>query len=193
MSHLRRFAAASALALALALSGCSGDDDSDASDVTPTSTGPSVPEGITPPGETLQIGKPATVVFKGNPKHTSRINLRVTKVRKGSIKDLDQFTLKPETRRSSVYYVDAAVKNVGGGDLSGQSLTLYGKVSDQLVVQPAVFGSPFAKCNYHPFPKKFTKNSATKVCLVLFAPRSGTISEVQWRGADSEPIAWVLR
>ena len=63
----------------------------------------------------------------------------------------------------------------------------------ELLVQPAVFGSPFAKCNYHPFPKKFTKNSATKVCLVLFAPRSGTISEVQWRGADSEPIAWALR
>jgi hypothetical protein len=82
---------------------------------------------------------------------------------------------------------------VGKGNLSGQSLTLYGKVSDELVVQPAIFGSPFAKCNWHPFPKKFTTKSATDVCLVMFAPKRGTISEIQWRGADSEPIAWTVR
>ena len=193
MTRPRRLAAATVLALALVVTGCSGDDEADAGDTTPTSTGPTVPEGITPPGETLAVGKAATVIFKGNAQHTSRVDLRVTKVRKGSVKDLEQFSLKPQTRRSSVYYVDATVKNVGPGDLSGQSLTLYGKVSDELVVPPAVFGSPFARCNYHPFPQKFTKNRSTKVCLVMFAPRNSTISEVQWRGADSEPIAWALR
>jgi hypothetical protein len=195
MTPRRRLAAVAAvLALALVVTGCSGDDESDAGDdTTPTSTGPTVPEGITAPGETLAVGKAATVVFKGNAQHTSRIDLRVTKVRKGSVKDLKQFNLKPQTRRSSVYYVDTTVSNVGSGDLSGQSLTLYGKVSDELVVPPAVFGSPFARCNYHPFPQEFTKNKSTKVCLVMFAPRRSTISEVQWRGADSEPVAWVLR
>ncbi|MGH3508194.1 MAG: hypothetical protein ACRDO2_13420, partial [Nocardioidaceae bacterium] len=161
MTRPRRLAVATVLALALVVTGCSGDDESDAGDdTTPTSTGPTVPEGITAPGETLAVGKAATVVFKGNAQHTSRIDLRVTQVRKGSVKDLKQFSLKPQTRRSSVYYVDTTVSNVGSGDLSGQSLTLYGKVSDELVVPPAVFGSPFARCNYHPFPQKFTKNKS---------------------------------
>jgi hypothetical protein len=182
------------VALALLASGCGGDDDSNADDAdTPTTTGPTVPEGITPPGQTLTLGKPATVVYDGKAKNDSRIKLTVTKVRRGKVKDLSQFGLDAKTKRSSIYYVDTVVRNVGTGNLSGQSLTLFGKVSESLVVPPAVFGSPFAKCNYHVFPKGFTQDKATKICLVIFAPNGGKVSQVQWRAADSEPIAWATR
>jgi hypothetical protein len=189
----RRVAAVLTVVIALDVSGCSGDDDSDHASSTPTSTGPTVPAGITPPGETLTVGSPATVVFEGKAEQDSRIKVVVTKVRKGRTSDLAQFDLDRKTRSSSVYYVDAFVRNVGAGNLSGRSLTLYGKVSDDLVVRPAVFGSPFPKCNYHAFPKGFTRDKATSICLVLFAPNGGQVTEVQWRAADSEPIAWVTR
>lgn len=188
--HRRRLAAALVVGVVLVATGCGGDDDSSDAARTPTPTGPTVPEGITLPGETLKVGSAATVVFGGSAKQTSRIKLAVTKVRKGSMRDLAQFTLDAKTKKSSVYYVDTFVRNVGTGNLSGQSLTLYGKVSEDLVVRPAVFGSPFPRCNYHAFPKGFTQDKATRVCLVLFAPNGGEVSEVQWRAADTEPIAW---
>jgi hypothetical protein len=192
--HRRRFAAAIAVAFALLASGCGGDDDSNADAAsTPTSTAPTVPEGITPPGQTLELGTPATLVYQANPKATSRIKVTVTQVRKGKTRDLAQFNLDAKTKKSSVYYVDTFVRNVGSGNLSGQALTLFGKVSDDLVVRPAVFGSPFPRCNYHAFPKGFTQDKATKICLVMFAPNGGKVSQVQWRDADSEPIAWATR
>lgn len=188
----RRLATALVAAVALLATSCGGDDDSSDDVQAPTSTAPSVPEGITPPGETFNLGDTATVVYP-NAKRASRIELSVTKVRRGKLKDLSQFDLDRDTRKSTVYYVDAKVRNVGRGDLSGQPLTLFGKVSDQLVVQPAVFGSPYPPCNYHDFPKKFTAKRTTNVCMVMFAPQHGKISEIQWRGADSEPIAWTPR
>jgi hypothetical protein len=60
-------------------------------------------------------------------------------------------------------------------------------------VRPAVFGSPFPPCNDHAFPKGFTRDQATRICLVMFAPNGGKVSEIQWRAADSEPIAWATR
>ncbi len=142
----------------------------------------------------MQIGKPATVEFTGDRnQEASRVTLTVTRVRTGSAKDLSEFPLGAAAKQSRVYYVDTKLTNVGSGDLSGEELTLFGKVSEDLVVPPVVFGSPFPPCSYHAFPKGFTKNKSTDVCVVLFAPNRGTVSEVQWRAADTEPIAWVVR
>jgi hypothetical protein len=185
-----------ATSVALLAAACGGDDDadngaeSDAVTTTVTATSPTVSEGITPPGQTLELGQPATVEFAPNPKHESRLRVTVTGLDKGKISDLKQFTLDADTKKSTVYYVHAAARNVGSGDLSKQRLTLFGKVSDELVVQPVEFGSPFPKCNYQPFPEKFRKNDRVKVCMVMLAPDHGRISEVQWRGPDEEPIAW---
>ena len=81
--------------------------------------------------------------------------------------------------------------NLGPDNLSGKKITLYGKVSDDLVVPPVVFGSSFPTCDYTPLPPKFKKNKTAKGCMVMLAPKHGKISEIQWRPADnSEPISW---
>ncbi len=175
-----------------ALASCSGDSKSD--DATPTTTATTLDDGTTRPGTELALGDAAVVHYEPNAKHQAMIKLVVSKVKKGEIKDLKQFDLNESARKSNVFYVSTSVKNVGGGDLSGQPLTLYGKVSDELVVPPVVFGSTYPKCDYRPLPAKFTKDKKVNVCLVMLAPKKGTISEVQWRPAgNAEPITWAQR
>lgn len=191
---------------ALTLTGCSGMGDDEAAPTTSAATSADSPDAstpaataeidgrATPPGTKLKLGKSAVVRFTANPKHDSLIKLTVTTVKQGQIKDLDQFRLDDQTKRSSVYYVSASVKNVGKGDLGGQPIPLYGQVSNDLVVPPVVLGSTFKRCDYQPLPKKFERGKRADVCIVLLAPRHGKVSSVQWRPADnSDPIIWKVR
>lgn len=140
------------------------------------------------------MGKAATVRYKPNPEHNSLIKLRVTKVQRGKIKQLKEFRLSAKTKRSSVYYVKATVTNTGSGDLSGQVVSLYGKVSKDLVVPPVNFRGGFKRCQHQPLPKKFTKGKSADLCVVMLAPKHGKVTAVQWRPAnDAEPISWPAR
>lgn len=191
---------------ALALTGCSGMGNDEAAPTTGATTSADSLDASTPtstvqvggratqPGTKLKLGKSAVVRFAANPKHDSLIKLTVTDVEQGKIKDLAQFRLDDETKRSNVYYVSASVKNVGKGDLGGQPIALYRQVSEELVVPPVVFGSTFKRCDYQPLPKKFERGKRADVCIVLLAPRHGKVSSVQWRPADnSDPIIWKVR
>lgn len=187
-------AAAAGALLVGALAGCSGDSSKNTDETTsPSETATTLENGTTRPGAVLAPGDVAKVRYQPNAKHNSLISLTVTKVKKGEIKDLKEFNLSEKARKSNVYYVSTKVKNIGGGDLSGQALTLYGKVSDSLVVPPVVLQSTFKKCDYRPLPQKFTNGKKVGVCLVMLAPKKGKISEIQWRAADNaEPIIWAL-
>ena len=191
-----------AVALLLAgMTGCSGDSGGgstgrdDASSGTPSdATTSAVEEGTTPPGTELRVGASAWVRFSPTPTVSSLLRLAVRGIDKGRIGDLDEFDLGPAARRSNVYYVTARVKKLSGDDVGGRPLALYGKVSDDLVVPPVQFESPFSRCNTAPLPKPFREGSATRLCFVFLAPRHGRVSEVQWRPADNaEPITWAAR
>jgi hypothetical protein len=179
---------AAALSAAL-VAGCGGgDDDSDATP--PEDTATTTDDGLTRPGTDVEFGRPATVELAPDPQHRSRVEVSVTGFTRGAMKDLKQFKIPERAQQSHVYYVQARVENVGDGNLAGTSLVLYGKVSDELVVPPVTFGSTFKRCNYQPFDKPFRSGAKAKVCMVMLAPDKGTISEVQWRGPDEEPISW---
>jgi hypothetical protein len=171
--------------------GCGGGDDTEPAPTTESAT--TNEDGTTVAGTELDLGKTAVVDFKVDQNHDSQIELTVTKVKKGKVKDLHQFDLNDAARNSSVYYVSTNVKNLGPDALSNQKLVLYGKVSNDLVVPPVVLRSSFAKCDYTPLPKKFTEGKSAKGCMVMLAQNHGTISEVQWRAPDdSEPISWIV-
>jgi hypothetical protein len=179
----------------LLLAGCGGGDDS-ADEGAESAAETTTADGMTVPGTVLELGQPATVEYtpiSADPgaEPISQIEVAVTRVKAGSIRELAQFTLPDRAKSAGVYYVDASVENVGDGNLSGDRLVLYGKVSDTLVVPPVTFGSTFGKCNYQPFPKKFTNGAKAQVCMVMLAPDKGMISEIQWRAPDdAEPISW---
>lgn len=197
MRALKAVTVASTAALVMAvLSSCSGGSTTpSAATTTPSGTTQTTSaSGTTTSGTQLKLGTKAVVRFKASKRHNSLIKLSVTRVRKGTIADLKQFELNGQTRRSTIYYVSTRLTNLGPDELSGQKITLYGQVSNKLVVPPVVLGSTFPACNYTALPKHFTKGKSARGCMVMFAPHHGTISQVQWRAAnDSEPISWTVR
>ncbi len=193
MPAVKLACAVSTVALVAALSGCSSGSGDDAKPSPTTETATTGDDGTALPGTELKLGKKAVVHFKADKKHDSLIKLSVTKVKKGKVKDLRQFELNEQARKSSVYYVSTKLKNLGPDTLSGQKVTLYGKVSKDLVVPPVVFGSSFPACDYTALPKKFKKGKTARGCMVMLAPKHGKISEIQWRAPDnSEPISWTV-
>ncbi len=153
-----------------------------------------VEAGSTPPGAALQLGERAVVAYTANPAHHSLIRLTVTRVRQGKPRDLRQFQLSDSAKKSRIYYVSAAVKNVGNGNLGGQPVQLYGAVSRSLVVQPVILGSTFEPCASRSLPDPFRRGDSADVCVLLLAPHHGKITDIQWRPADdSEPISWTTR
>lgn len=182
------------LACAVLAAGCGGGGEA-TSQVTTTAadetSGTLSPNGTTTAGAVLRLGDKAVVRWRADKAHESRIGLTVNAARRGAVRDLKQFTLDRAARGSSVYYVSVDLVNLGRGDFSGQLLTLYGKVSAELVVPPVRFASSFDRCDYAPLPDTFRSGSKTHVCMVMLAPRHGRISAVQWRPAPtSEPISW---
>jgi hypothetical protein len=183
--------ASAALSIAL-LVGCSGGDNS-ADEPAPTlgDTG----NGLTPPGTKLGVDDAAVVGFAARRQKTT-LAVTVTGLQRGKIKDLSGFDLKAAARESSVYYVRARVRNAGHHDVGGAFVKLYGRVSDTLVVQPVIFGSTFGKCDYKPLPEPFGGGQHADVCMVLLAPRHGSISAIEWRysgdESDQAPITWEL-
>lgn len=189
-----RWATAAVLG-ALVLSGCSGSDSTDkAPKSTPTTAATTLDDGTTAPGVVLKLGDVAKVRYAANAKRDSLIALKVTSIRKGRISSLSSFNLDAKTKKSNVYYVTVTVKNIGDGDLSGRPITLYGKVSADLVVPPVEFGSTFRPCDYQPLPPGFKTAKRATVCIVMFAPKKGTIKSVEFRPADNaDPISWRRR
>lgn len=189
--HLVRTVATAVTLCAVALAaGCGGGDD-DAVEPTPSATETTADDGTTLPGTELAFGDLATVDYDAGKAGTTQLRLTVNAVKQGKLSDLAQFTLPDSAQDASVYYVSAAVANLGRADIGGSRITLYGKVSDTLVVQPVTFGSTFARCDYTPLPKKFGKGAKARLCMVMLAPKHGKVGAVEWRGADdAAPISW---
>ncbi|MGH3471666.1 MAG: hypothetical protein ACRDPG_06435 [Nocardioidaceae bacterium] len=194
----RGVAVVGAVVGASALTACSGGSSSGSPPTPPTRTARTthtVPheKGTTAPGTNIRPGRSVIVRFHPDKSHNSLISLTVTRVQKGSVKDLGKFTLPAAARKSSVYYVHARVKNTGTGNLSGTRLMLYGEIRPTLVVPPTRFATTFAHCNDQPLPKHFIKSRVADLCMVLLAPHAGTVRAVQWRFPDNvEPISWKL-
>ncbi len=184
--------AVAAVVVSVGLAGCGGSGGDPKP--TPTTVAPTTgDDGTALPGTELKLGKQAVLRFKADKKHKSLIKLAVTKVKKGKLKDLERFELNDQARKSTIYFVSTKLENLGPDTLSGAKITLYGRVSDDLVVPPVVFGSSYPTCDYTALPKKFKKGKSAKGCMVMLAPKHGKISEIQWRAPDnSQPISWIV-
>jgi hypothetical protein len=180
------------------VAGCSGDKPTTSSASSPstarTAAASKGPAATAKAGTVVKLGQPAVVRWHAGVAHDSLVAITVTGVKRGAIADLDQFALNRAAHTSNVYYVFVVVRNVGTGNLSKRHLSLYGKVTPHLVVPPVRFTLPFPRCDDRPLPAHFTRNARARVCLVMLAPRHGTISSVQWRSHRlPQPVSWRLR
>lgn len=185
---------------AVVLSGCSSDDGEPQADGT-SSPEPSdeptsyldVPEGVelTTPGSQLSVGDHAVVAYQPRQGLIGALDIQVRKLRQATIDDLSAWQLSEAQQKSTPYYVDAVVENVGDTDLGGRDVPLYIVNEQNVLVESTPFASSFKPCPSTPFPKKFKPGDSERVCLVYLAPDKGDLVAVSFRPDETfNPITW---
>jgi hypothetical protein len=191
----------------VALSGCSGSSSSTPS-VNPGTTGPTtpgqsqpgapsssipVPKGVTvtPQGTDLGLGKAATVAWQPDQKTVGVIKMAVTRQQHVPISTFRDFRLDRATRRSTAYFVDVTVTNIGRSDLSHDAVPLYLLDHQHTLLQSSTFQARFPACPSRPLPAKFGHGQRAKVCLVYFVPKHGRLVAMSFRPSqDYDAITW---
>lgn len=186
--------AVSALA-ALTLTGCG--QGTAKPEVTPTTAAPSsnvvVPAGVklTKAGTTLGFGEQATVAYEPNTERRSVLQLSVDSVTRGTIADFSAYRMDDRTKASSVYYVQATLKNIGEGNLGGSAIPLLAQDSKDTLIQPSTFTNDFTKCPSRPLPADFAAGAELKSCLVYLVPEAGELTDMSFRPRQAtKPILW---
>jgi hypothetical protein len=189
---------------ALALAACSGGSDSSAPDVgrsgrSTSSSSSSAPQSppvvdgvtLTAPGSRLKLGETARVSWKPDQRTTGVIAVKVTGLLKMPIGTFDDWRLDRATRRSTPYFVHAAVRNLGNSDLSRVAVPLYLLDQRETLLQARRFLAQFTPCPSRPLPAKFGRGDKASVCLVYFAPHHGKLVAISFRPTeDFDPITW---
>ncbi len=194
---------------ALVLAGCGGGSSSSepgdsGSDSSSSSTGTSGPpstgsspsgtvEGVrlTQAGTQLKLGETARVSWQPDQHTTGVVALTVTGLLKMPISAFSAWRLKPETRRSTPYFVQVTVRNLGHSDLSNVRVPLYLLDKRGSLLQASTFRATFTPCPSRPLPPKFKRGDKTDVCLVYFAPDHGELVAISYRPTeDFDAITW---
>jgi hypothetical protein len=175
----------------LATTSCTGRDRGSAAPATRPSA-QATSASPTPEQVELEVGEPASFRLRGTDGESSRVRLTVTGVTEGKIKDLSQFQLDRETRRSTPYYADVRVTNQGSGDLSGTQVTLWALDSGGTVRPPAEVVGAFRKCQTEPLPRRFTEGESARTCLLYLLPEGTSLQAVQYRTGDLAPYSWTV-
>jgi hypothetical protein len=189
----RSAAIAIAAALLVLLTACGGDDPAPK----PRSDGPKgfdVPAGvtITEGGSTLELGKPASVVYQVEEGATSVVTVAVNKVRKGNVKkDFTFFSLDRKAKSSTPYYVRFSVENNGPSGLGGVTIPVLAHTASNTVFPPSELVGTFKPCPNPALPESFLKDSKADLCLIFLLPKGEKLSTVDLRpGTEADAIHW---
>ena len=201
--------AALLIALLLALSACgggdadpgsdgssetaSGDDESAGEASTAAEPYLPVPDGVelTSQGNTLDVGDKAVVAYEPRQDKVAALEITVTALKDADFNDFVGWKLTPETRKTSPYFVEATVKNVGDTNLGGEGVPLYAVDGDNKLIEASTFQSTFKPCSPQSFPTPFKRNDKGKFCLVYLAPDKGDLTAVSFRPVEEfDPITW---
>jgi hypothetical protein len=202
-------------ALALVVSGCSGGSgssepaargsDSPSTPSTDTSTGATGtttgasagPTGrvdgvrLTPQGTRLKLGDAARVSWQPDQHRTGVIAVTVDGLFKVPISTFSAWRLDPDTRRSTPYFVQVTVRNLGKSDLSHVPVPLYLLDQRGTLLQASTFRAKFTPCPSRPLPPTFATGDKAEACLVYFVPQHGKLVSITFRPSEGfDAITW---
>jgi hypothetical protein len=160
-----------------------GEDQQSAASSRPSAT-------PTPDTVERELGESATVTVAGEDSEQAELEVTVTDVATGDIKDLEEFRLDEETQASTPYYAEVRVTSTGSGDPTGRSVTLWGLDSGGTVRPPADVIGSFRTCQDDPLPKRFSGGDSARTCLLYLVPEGLTLDAVQYRFDDEPPFSW---
>jgi hypothetical protein len=175
------------------LTACGGDDPAPKSR-TDVPKGFDVPAGvaITKGGSTLELGKPASVVYQVEEGAASAVTVTVNAVRKGDIKkDFTFFSLDEKAKTSTPYYVRLAVENEGPSGLGGVTIPVLAHTDSNTVFPPSELVGTFKPCPNPSLPESFLESSKADLCLVFLLPRGERLRTVDLQtGKEADAIHW---
>jgi hypothetical protein len=140
------------------------------------------PGGITPIGSTLQLGQAAVIAYDDASTHDqSTIQITPNPIQQGSISDFKNVQLDPDQKSATPFYVNVSVKNIGKGDLSGDSPANYlDGVDDRGQAQNSViFFGDFSRCA-SVTPKSLKPGQSYKTCQTFLIPKGGSLVGMRW-------------
>lgn len=198
------------LTAAALLAGCSGNAEpksepstgtsSSSSSATTTSTPTAaetnylpVPDGVklTKPGSELSLGQAATVAYEPRQDTVAALKIKVTRLRKVTFDQFVGWRLDKKVKKTTPYFVDATVTNVGDTDLGGRPVPLYIVDGQNRLIEASIFTAVFHPCAGATLPKKFKNGDTTKACLVYLSPDHGDLTAVSFRPTQEfDPITW---
>jgi hypothetical protein len=165
-----------------------------------TATEPAAASGVTKPGTTLKQGDTAHVVLTPlgqglDSKNRFNVDATVVSISKGKKADFNNINLDAKQKASAAYYVKVKVTNTGrklpakeDPDVRFDGIDDRGQEQNNII-----FIGGFDACEDADPPKSFSKGASYESCLVYLIPGGGSITEVQWKGADeyySKPVVW---
>ena len=170
----RRMAPLAAAALAVALTACGGDGGESANH---------------PLGHEAVV-KHTTIGADGKPAAATTLAITVLDVRKGTQQELQQggFTLDPDEKRATPYYVDARFENQGGAAVKrdlGVALEDQdgNRISSTIVID--LGGKPFAKCR-NAKDGELAPGESYESCILFLVPEGKKPKRVSFLPYDPE-------
>ncbi len=152
-----------------------------------------MPDGVelTAQGSPLDVGDKAVVAYEPRQDKVAALEITVTSLRTPTSTTSWAGSSHPETRKTSPYFVEATVKNVGDTDLGGEGVPLYAVDGNNKLIEASTFQSTFKPCSPESFPKRFKRDDKGKFCLVYLAPDKGDLTAVSFRPVEEfDPITW---
>lgn len=148
-------------------------------------------------GAVLPLGRGAVSPFidygTANQAKPTKVGVRVTAVRKGSVADLAGFNLDRRQRRSTPYYVDASFKNLGRFGLSRNLLRASLEDADGREYRPTtvvMIGGTFRRCP-GPGSAKLRPGRSFTACSVVMLPKGARPGRVRFQGdVAKDPLFW---
>ena len=111
----------------------------------------------------------------------STVQITPNPIQQGSISDFKNVQLDPEQKSATPFYVNVSVKNIGKGDLSGDSPANYlDGVDDRGQAQNSViFFGDFPRCE-SVTPKSLKPGQTYKTCETFLIPKGGSLVGMRW-------------
>ena len=191
---MRSAATGIATALLVVLAACSSGDDTTPKPRSDVPNGFDVPAGvtITKGGSTLELGKPASVVYQVEEGAASVVTVAVDGVRKGDIKkDFTFFSIDEKAKTSTPYYVRISVENNGPSGLGGVTIPVLAHTASNTVFPPSELVGTFKPCPNAALPKSFLESSKADLCLVFLLPKGEKLSTIDLQtGKEADAIHW---
>jgi hypothetical protein len=184
---LKHVEVAAAVALLFVLGACATETDEPDSNAT-TFQG----AALTDRGTELSFGESATVAYSPDEGRTTALEITVLSVRRSAAKDLALFDLDKAARAASYFYAELALTNVGEGEVGGDTIPVMGVDSDNVLLPPVGFGSPFKPCPGLQIPSAFAPGATGTFCVVYQVADGTDLAGLSFRpDADFDPITWV--